>query len=203
MNQGKLHLCQTVKNVISLHASFQSSLKITLLITRLICIQPKLSWFFPQFPQSLLATPGTMADHLGKTNESCSTETSSTKNIIELSHWQGGLGDSSIVSWKKFLLLLWLDSHIQSFIIIKLLLSAVFLDHVSYRGCWPISQITHQSTWKWRNDRCSELNLICNCVKTPEKKSQDFNRVWTHDLAIPVWYSTDWAMKPLTLGAGQ
>ena len=84
----------------------------------------------------------------------------------------------------------------------KLLLNAVFLDHVSYRGCWPISQITHQSTWKWRNDRCSELNF-CNCVKTPEKKSQDFNGVWTRDLAIPVWCSTNWAMKPLTLGAGQ
>ena len=36
--------------------------------------------------------------------------------------------------------------------------------------------------WKWRNDRRSEHNL-CNCVKKPEK-SQDFNGVWTHDLAI-------------------
>ena len=26
---------------------------------------------------------------------------------------------------------------------------------------------------------------------------------WTRDLAIPVWCSTNWAMKPLTLGAGQ
>ena len=39
--------------------------------------------------------------------------------------------------------------------------------------------------WKWRNDRRSELNL-CNCVKKPEKKKkiQDFNEVWTRDLAI-------------------
>ena len=40
--------------------------------------------------------------------------------------------------------------------------------------------------WKWNvdeeNDRRSERNL-CNCVKKPEK-IQDFNRVWTHDLAI-------------------
>ena len=38
--------------------------------------------------------------------------------------------------------------------------------------------------WKWRNDRRSEPNL-CNCVKKPEKKKiQDFNEVWTRDLAI-------------------
>ena len=38
--------------------------------------------------------------------------------------------------------------------------------------------------WKWRNDRRSERNL-CNCVKKPEeKKMQDFNGVWTRDLAI-------------------
>ena len=36
--------------------------------------------------------------------------------------------------------------------------------------------------WKWRNDRRSERNL-CNCVKKPEK-IQDFNGVWTRDLAI-------------------
>ena len=32
---------------------------------------------------------------------------------------------------------------------------------------------------------------------------QDFNGAWTRDLAIPVRRSTNWAMKPLTLGAGQ
>ena len=36
--------------------------------------------------------------------------------------------------------------------------------------------------WKWRNDRRSERNS-CNCVKKPEK-IQDFNGVWTRDLAI-------------------
>ena len=35
------------------------------------------------------------------------------------------------------------------------------------------------------------------------KKIQDFNEVWTCDLAIPVWCSTNWAMKPLAKGAGQ
>ena len=35
------------------------------------------------------------------------------------------------------------------------------------------------------------------------KKIQDFNGVWTRDLAIPVRCSTNRAMKPLTLGAGQ
>ena len=37
--------------------------------------------------------------------------------------------------------------------------------------------------WQWRNDRRGERNL-CNCVKKPEKKIQDFNGVWTRDLAI-------------------
>ena len=41
--------------------------------------------------------------------------------------------------------------------------------------------------WKWRNDRRSERNL-CNCVKKSEKKReiQDFNGVWTRDLAITI-----------------
>ena len=60
---------------------------------------------------------------------------------------------------------------------------------------------TTEIKWKWRNDRRGERNL-CNCVKKAEK-IQDFNGVWTHDLAIPVWCSTNWAMTPLTLGAGQ
>ena len=34
-------------------------------------------------------------------------------------------------------------------------------------------------------------------------KTQDFNGAWTRDLAIPVRRSTNWATKPLTLGAGQ
>ena len=42
---------------------------------------------------------------------------------------------------------------------------------------------TAEIKWKWRNDRRSERNL-CNCVKKPEKKIQDFNGVWTRDLAI-------------------
>ena len=60
----------------------------------------------------------------------------------------------------------------------------------------------NEMKWKWRNDRRSEHNL-CNCVKKPEKKIQDFNRVWTRKLAIPVRCSTNWPMKPPTLGAGQ
>ena len=40
--------------------------------------------------------------------------------------------------------------------------------------------------------------MIVNCVKKPEKKIQDFNGVWTRDLAIPVRCSTNWAKKPLT-----
>ena len=39
-----------------------------------------------------------------------------------------------------------------------------------------------QSIENEENDRRSERNL-CSCVKKPEK-IQDFNRVWTSDLAI-------------------
>ena len=76
-------------------------------------------------------------------------------------------------------------------------------------GVWGICKlcmhffIAYQTfLWKWRNDHRSERNL-CNSVKKPQKKIQDFNGVWTRDLIIPVWYSTNWAMKPLTLGACQ
>ena len=58
-------------------------------------------------------------------------------------------------------------------------------------------QQTSEWKWKLRNDRRSERNL-CNCVRSL-KKIQDFNVVWTRDLAIPVRCSTNWAMKPLTL----
>ena len=50
-----------------------------------------------------------------------------------------------------------------------------------------VSVVLFNNYWKWRNDRRSERNL-CNCVKKPEKKKekkiQDFNGVWTRDLAI-------------------
>ena len=59
-----------------------------------------------------------------------------------------------------------------------------------------------------KNDPRSYDHNLYNCVKKPEKKKmkkkiQDFNGAWTRDLAIPVRRSTNWAMKPLTLGAGQ
>ena len=45
---------------------------------------------------------------------------------------------------------------------------------------------TAEMKWEWRNDRRSERNL-CNCVKKPEKKNQDFNGVLTRDLAMGIW----------------
>ena len=47
------------------------------------------------------------------------------------------------------------------------------------------------------------VNAIYAIAQRSLKKIQDFNGVWTRDLAIPVRCSTNWAMKPLTLGAGQ
>ena len=49
----------------------------------------------------------------------------------------------------------------------------------------------------------SQWTQFMQLHKEAWKKNQDFNGVWIHDLAIPVRYSTNWAMKPLTLGAGQ
>ena len=49
----------------------------------------------------------------------------------------------------------------------------------------------------------SQWTQFMQLRKEAWKKIQDFNGVWTRDLAIPVRCSTNWAMKPLTLGAGQ
>ena len=63
--------------------------------------------------------------------------------------------------------------------------------------------VYHIWEWTWRNDRRSEGNL-CNCVKKPGKKkfrtSTGFEPVTSR---LPVRCSANWAMKPLTLGAGQ
>ena len=40
-----------------------------------------------------------------------------------------------------------------------------------------------------KNDPCSFERNLCNCVRSLKKKNQDFNGIWTHDLAIPVWCS--------------
>ena len=52
---------------------------------------------------------------------------------------------------------------------------------------------------KWSSQWTQFMQLRKEAWK---KKIQDFNGVWTRDLAIPVRCSTNWAMKPLTLGAG-
>ena len=87
--------------------------------------------------------------------------------------------------------------------------NAAHLPTLEVHGVWGICKlcmhffIAYQTfLWKWRNDRRSERNL-CKLRKEALKKIQDFNGVWTRDLAIQVRYSTNWAMKPLLLGAGQ
>ena len=61
---------------------------------------------------------------------------------------------------------------------------------------------TAEMKWKWRNDRCSERNL-CNYVKKPEKNFWTSTGSEPVTSRLPVQFSTNWAMKPLTLGAGQ
>ena len=63
-----------------------------------------------------------------------------------------------------------------------------------------IYEINHIS--KWRNDRRSERKLY-NCVKKPDKKFRTSTGFEPMMLQLPVWCSTNWAMKPLTLRAGQ
>ena len=55
----------------------------------------------------------------------------------------------------------------------------------------------------WKKKWSSQWTQFMQLHKEAWKKIQDFNGVWTRDLAIPVRCSTNWAMKPLTLGAGQ
>ena len=59
---------------------------------------------------------------------------------------------------------------------------------VSYK--WVIMKM---KKWSWQWTQFIQLR------KEAWKKIQDFNRVWIHDLAIPVRCSTNWAMKPLTM----
>lgn len=48
-----------------------------------------------------------------------------------------------------------------------------------------LTQLLDDSQMKNDRRRCD-----CNCLK----KIQDFNAAWTHDLGIPMWCSTNWAM---------
>ena len=49
----------------------------------------------------------------------------------------------------------------------------------------------------------SQWTHLCNCLKRPEKKNSGLQwglNPWPRDYR---WCSTNWAMRPLTLGAGQ
>ena len=51
---------------------------------------------------------------------------------------------------------------------------------------WNKSYVNCGYEIKWRLILAVMNAILCNCVKKPEKKIQDFNGVWTRDLAIPV-----------------
>ena len=63
---------------------------------------------------------------------------------------------------------------------------------------------TAEMKWKWRNDRRSERYLR-NCVKKLEKKKKFRTSTGCEPMTsrLRMRCSTNWAMKPLTLGAGQ
>ena len=54
---------------------------------------------------------------------------------------------------------------------------------------------------KWRLILAVMNAIICNCVKKPEKKIQDFNGVWTRDLAIPVRRSNQLSYEATDVGS--
>ena len=77
-------------------------------------------------------------------------------------------------------------------------LRAVFAGSVFWECC---SICVVVCGYQMKNYPRSYDRNFCNCVKKPKKKKmQDFNGAWTRDLAIPVRRSTNWAMKPLTVG---
>ena len=74
-------------------------------------------------------------------------------------------------------------------------------------GCSESIRVRIKQRWKCRNFPNFQMkNDRRSCELRKEawkiKKIQDFNGAWTHDLAIPVRCASNWAMKPLTLGAG-
>ena len=80
-------------------------------------------------------------------------------------------------------------------------------------SCVPVKEMTVNDIWNKSCMNCgnemkmkkwlSQWTQFMQLRKEAWKKIQDFNGVWTRDLAIPVWCSTNWALMPLTLGAGQ
>ena len=65
---------------------------------------------------------------------------------------------------------------------------------------YPANKTVLKSNEEWSSQLWSQFLQL---RKEALKKIQDFNGAWTRDLAIPVRRSTNWAMKPLALGAGQ
>ena len=88
-------------------------------------------------------------------------------------------------------------------------------EHVTtrYRCDVPVKEMSVNDIWNKSYMNCgnemkmkkssSQWTQFMQLRKEAWKKIQDFNGVWTRDLAILVQCSTNWAMKPLTLGAGQ
>ena len=87
----------------------------------------------------------------------------------------------------------------------------------AWQKCWPIrthhlqkrdfktkTTVLHQG-WQWafhhtKNDPYSCEHNLCNCVSSP-KKIQDFNRIWTHDLTIPVRCSNRLSYEATDVGS--
>ena len=69
---------------------------------------------------------------------------------------------------------------------------------------WASQKFPQSDLWKWRNDRRSERYLR-NCVKKLEKKKKFRTSTGCEPMTsrLRMRCSTNWAMKPLTLGAGQ
>ena len=123
--------------------------------------------------------------------------------IIGESYWQLILiNDSLFAALSFFSQIIFLILRIRlEFAIVNCVSSCIICcllmiyENKSYMNCG--------NEMKWRNDHRSCGRNLCNCVKKPEKKFRTSTGLEPVTSRLPVRCSTNWAMKPLTLGAGQ
>ena len=59
--------------------------------------------------------------------------------------------------------------------------------------------IVYFSNGKWSSQLWTQLKQLC--IKKPEKKIQDFNTIWTGDLAIPMQCSNQLSYEATDVGS--
>ena len=81
--------------------------------------------------------------------------------------------------------------------------SYVPVKEMTVNGIWNKSYMNCGNEMKMKKWSLQRMQFMQLRKEAWKKNIQDFNGVWTRDLAILVRCSTNWALTPLTLGAGQ